>query len=267
MCVLLLLVISFLVVRLGRNQKYLPVGWFWFLIALVPVIGIVQVGSKAYADRYTYIPYIGLFIMLAWGMPQLLSKLPYRKIILGLSMAAVLTSLGICAHQQMSHWKNSLTLFSHAVEVTQNNWLAYNRLGVAYARLGRLSQATEAFSQAVQIKPNFAEAHFNLGVAYGRLGNNTEAIDAYKQTIRLSPGYIMAYNNLGAVYSKLGRYNEAIDIYKQAVKIKPDLAEAHNNLGFAYLAIGERNSALAEYNILKSLNPQLADNLLSQINK
>ncbi|MGD0786273.1 MAG: tetratricopeptide repeat protein [Sedimentisphaerales bacterium] len=267
MCVLLLLVISFLVVRLGRNQKYLPVGWFWFVASLVPVIGIVQVGSKAYADRYTYIPYIGLFIMLGWSLPQLLSKWPYRKIIFGLSMAVVLTPLGICAHQQTSYWKNSLILFSHAVEVTQNNYIAYDRLGVAYARLDHYTDAMDNFSRAIKIKPDYAQAYFDLGCAYDKLGRAAEAIDAYKQAIKFSPGYIMAYNNLGVVYGRLGRYNEAIDIYKQAVKIKPDLVEAHNNLGFAYLATGDKNSALAEYNILKSLNPEMANKLLNQINK
>jgi hypothetical protein len=105
-CALLLLSISFFVVRLGRNQRYLPMGWFWFVGTLIPVIGIVQVGLQAYADRYTYIPYIGLFIMLAWHLPQLLSKWPQRKIALGLSMVMVLTILGICAHRQVSFWNN-----------------------------------------------------------------------------------------------------------------------------------------------------------------
>ena len=139
MCVLLLLVISVFVIRFGRNQKYLPVGWFWFVGTLVPVIGLVQVGVQAYADRYTYIPYIGLFIMIAWGLPELLSKWPQRKIALGLSMVIVLTALGICAHRQVSYWNNSITLFSHAIEVTQNNYIAYNNLGVAYDRPWPLS--------------------------------------------------------------------------------------------------------------------------------
>ena len=237
MCVLLLLVISIFVIRFGRNQKYLPMGWFWFVGTLVPVIGIVRVGLQGYADRYTYIPYIGLFLMLAWGLPQLLSKWisasPQRKIILGISMVIVLTTLGICAHRQTIYWKNSITLFSHAIEVTQNNYLAYN----------------------------------NLGVAYDALGRGTEAIDAYRQAIRLKPNYIRACNNLGVAYGNLDRSVEAIEAFKQAIEFKPDLAEAHYNLGVAYLAIGDKNSAMAEYNILKSLNSQLTDKLLNQINK
>jgi Flp pilus assembly protein TadD len=232
-CALLLLGISLFVVRLGRNQKYLILGWFWFVAALIPVIGIVQVGQQAYADRYTYIPYIGLFIMLAWGLPQLLSKWPQRKIVLGLSMVIILTTLGICAHRQTSYWKNSFTLFSHANQVTQNNWLAHYDLGLAYGNLGRLPQAMEAFSQAIRINPNYARAHYNLGVAYGRLG----------------------------------RWPEAIDAFSLAIRVKPDYAEAHNNLGNAYLATGDKNSAMAEYNILKYLNSEMANKLLTQINK
>ena len=266
-CALLLLVISFFVVRLGRSQKYLPMGWFWFVITFIPVIGIVQVGGQAYADRYTYIPYIGLFIMLAWGLPQFLSKLPQRKIILGVSMVIVLTTLGICAHRQVSYWKNSLTLFSHALAVTQNNCLAYNNIGLAYNDIGRTAEAIDAYKQAIKIKPNYESAYNNLGVVYGNLGRGIDSIDAYKQAIKFKPDYAMAYYNLGLACGNLHRWSEAMDALKQAVKIKPDLAEGYYNLGYVYLVTGDKKSALAEYNILKSLNPQSADDLFKQINK
>ena len=274
MCVLLLFVISIFVIQLGRKQKYLPVGWFWFVGTLIPVIGIVQVGLQAYADRYTYIPYIGLFIMLAWGLPQLLSKWtstnsvesPQRKIALGLSMVIVLTTLGICAHRQTSYWKNSFTLFSHTIEVTQNNWLAHSNLGAAYAKLGRWQETIEACKKAIRIKPNAVSLN-NLGLAYSNLSRRTEAIEAFKQAIRIKPNYAEAHYNLGVTYGMLGRYQDAVEAYDKAVKIKPDLADAHYNLGYVYLAIGDKNSAMAEYNILKSLNSELADKLLNQINK
>ncbi len=269
-CALLLLGMSFFVVRLGRNHRYLPMGWFWFVGTLVPVIGIVPVGLQSYADRYTYIPYIGLFIMLAWGLPQLLSGWPQRKIVLGLSMAVVLTTLGICAHRQVSFWNNSVALFSHTLEVTQNNYIAYSSLGHAYVNLGRWQEAIDAYKQAIRIKPDYAKAYsnyYNLGVAYVNLGRYQEAIDAYKQTIKIKPDYAAAHNNLGNAYFNLGRWPEAIDAYKQAIKIEPDLAEAHYNLGKAYLTIGDKNSALAEFNILKSLNLQFANDLFNQINK
>jgi Flp pilus assembly protein TadD len=304
-CALLLLGISLFVVRLGRNQRYLLLGWFWFVGTLIPVIGIVQVGLQTYADRYTYIPYIGLFIIIAWGLPQLLSKLlsapPQRKIALGISAIIVLTALGIFANRQVSYWKNNFTLFSHANEVTQNNYVAYNNLGTSYGKLGRWQDEIEACKKAVGINPDYADAHCNLGFAYGNLGRWPEAIDASKQAIRIRPDYAEAHCNLGVAYYKLGRYQEAIeefrqavkirpdyadahynlgnaygklgrhqeaiDAFKQAVRIKPDDAEAHCNLGVAYLAIGDKNSALAEYNILKSLDSKLANDLLNQINK
>jgi Flp pilus assembly protein TadD len=296
-----LLSVTILVLRFTKNRRYLVVGWFWYLGTLVPVIGIIQVGRQAYADRYTYVPYIGLFIMLAWGLPQLLAKWPQRKIVLGLSMVLVLATLGIIAHRQTSYWKNNYTLFLHANEVTKNNYLAHNNLGNFYARFGRYTEAIKSYEQAVKIKPdytlahnnlgiaygsldrlpeaidafkqaiksnpNFAAAYNNLGVAYGGLGRSTEAIDAYSQAIKINPNFAEAYTNLGIVYAKFDRGTEAIDAFKQAIKIKPDYAEAHKNLGYAYLTIGDKNSALAEYNILKSLNSELANNLFKEINK
>jgi Flp pilus assembly protein TadD len=225
----------------------LPVGWLWFVGTLVPVIGIVQVGSQAYADRYTYIPYIGLFIMIAWGLPQLVSKWtsahsagsgqassvesPHLKVVLGASMVIVLASLGICACRQVKYWNNGITLFSRNIEITGNNFMAYN----------------------------------NLGAAFGRLDRYAEAIDAYKQAIKIKPDSARTYHNLGAIYSNLGRYAEAIDAYKQAVKIKPDFAEARLCLGLTYLLSGDKNSALKEYEILKTLNAKMAEKIFNLI--
>ena len=233
-----LLAVTILVLRFAKNRRYLVTGWFWYLGTLVPVIGFVQVGSQAYADRYTYIPYIGLFIMLAWGLPQLLSKLPYRKIVLGSSMVIVLTALGICAHRQTSYWKNSLALFSHAIEVTQNNYMAYNNRGNAYGRSGRYSEAIDDYKQAIRINPAYANARYNFGVVYEKLDRPNEAIDAYEQAIRIKPDYADAYLALGNAYGKLGRYQDSVEACKQAIRIRPDYVEAYNNLGFAYGSLG-----------------------------
>ena len=300
-CVLLLLVISIFVIRFGRNQKYLPVGWFWFVATLVPVIGLVQVGRQAFADRYTYISYIGLFVMIAWGLPELLSKWPQRKITLGLSMIISLTTLGICTHRQVSFWNNSFTLFSHAIEVTQNNYIAHNNLGVAYDSIGRYQDAVEAYKQTIKIRPDFAEAHSNLGAvygkvgrwedaiesckqairiqsdfaeahsnlgfAYGNLGRYQDAIEAYKQAIRINPDYAEAHCNLGAAYGKLGRWQEGIESCKQAIRIKPDFVLAHYNLGVTYLVAGNKGLALEEYKILKTLDAEKANELFKLIYK
>jgi len=274
-CALLLFGISFLVVRLGRNQKYLPVGWFWFLGTLVPVIGVVQVGSQAYADRYTYIPYIGLFIIIAWALPQLLSKWTsaglsrqarrgsveslQRKIVLGSLIALVLTALGICAHRQVSFWNNGITLFSRAIKVTKNNWFAHNSLGVACARLGRYSEAIEVYQQAIKINPHYEEAYLNLGNAYSNLGRYSDAVDAYQQAVKIKPDYVYAYNNLGLAYGNLGRWPEAIEAHKQTVKIKPDYAETQYSLGNAYTKLNRRTEAIDAYQQAIKIKPDYAE--------
>ncbi|MGD0786228.1 MAG: tetratricopeptide repeat protein, partial [Sedimentisphaerales bacterium] len=298
---ILLLAVTIIVLRFVKNRRYLVTGWFWYLGTLIPVLGIVQVGNHAMADRYTYITLIGLFVIIAWLLPELLVKWPQRKIALGISMVIVLTALGICAYRQTSFWNNNLTLFSHTIEVTQNNYIAYNslgsvynglgrydeaieyykqaiktepgyaaaynNLGVAYSSIGRYKDAIDTFKQTIEIRTDYAEAYYNLGFAYDKFGLAANAIDTYKQTVKIKPDYAEAYNNLGVAYAKLGRLPEAIDAFKQAIKIEPDLAEAHRNLGYAYLTIGDKSSAMAEYNILESLDPQLANKLLNQINQ
>jgi tetratricopeptide (TPR) repeat protein len=259
LCALLMIAVSVLAIRFGRKQKYLFVGWFWFVGTLIPVIGLVQSGAQSLADRYTYIPYIGLFIMIAWGLPELLSKWPQRKIALGLSMVIALTTLGICAHRQVSYWNNSIALFSHAIEVTQNNYIACCNLGTAYGTLGRYQDEIDAYKQAIRIKPDYADAHYNLGIAYGSLGRHQDEIKSYKQAIRIKPDYAEAYNNLGITYSKLGRYEDAAEACKQAIKIKPDYAEAHNNLGIAYSKLGRHQDAVEAYKQAIRIKPDYAD--------
>jgi tetratricopeptide (TPR) repeat protein len=255
----LLVGVSFLVLRFWRTRKYLLVGWFWFVGTLIPVIGLVQFTVSSYADRYTYIPYIGLFIVIAWGLPELLSKWPQRKMALGISMVIVLTTLGICAHQQISYWNNSTALFSHAIEVTQNNYLAHNNLGIAYGSLGRHQDAIETYKQAIRIKPDFADAHYNRGVAYGSLGRYQDEIEAYKQAIRIKPNYAKAHYNLGIAYGSLGHHQDAIESYKQAIRIKPDYAMAHCNLGAAYGMLGRGQDAIESFKQAVRIKPDYAD--------
>ena len=175
-CILLLIALTGLFLYLARRKKYLATGWLWYLGTLIPVIGLVQVGSQAYADRYTYIPYIGLFIVIAWGIGELLSRLPYRRFSVGFLSAIVLTTLGLYAHRQVGFWNNGITLFSHAIDVTEDNAIAYNSLSAAYGDLGHFQAQMEAAQQAIKIKPKYAEAHNNLGVAYGGLGRYEDAI-------------------------------------------------------------------------------------------
>ena len=247
MSIVLLIVISVLVIRFGRNRKFLPVGWFWFIGTLVPVIGLVTFTGSSYADRFTYIPYIGLFIMLAWGLPDFLSKWPQRKIVLGPAMIIVLVILGIRAHQQVGFWKDSFTLFPRAIEVTQNNVVAHNNLGNAYLVLGRFQEAAESYKQAIKIKPDNAKAYNNLGVAYFSIGSYQDAAEAYKQAVKIKPDYAEAYNGLGSACLYLGRYQDALESCRQAINIKPDYAEAHYNLGVIYDKLGRWKDSIEAY--------------------
>ncbi|MGD0786298.1 MAG: tetratricopeptide repeat protein, partial [Sedimentisphaerales bacterium] len=254
-----LLLVTIVVIRFAKNHKYLVTGWFWYLGTLIPVLGIIQVGNHAMADRYTYITLTGLFIIIAWLLPELLAKLPQRKIILGAAMVIVLTTLGIFAYRQTSYWKNSFTLFSHANQVTQNNYVAYNSLGVAYARLCNYTESIKLYSQAIVFKPDYAMANYNLGIVYDKLSRPSEAIEADKQAIRLKPDYAEAYYNLGVVYDKLNRLTDAIDAYNQAIQIRSDYAKPHLGLGVVYGKLNRDFEAIDAYIQAIRIDPYYAE--------
>jgi len=230
---LLFVVISVAVIRVGRRCPYLPVGWLWYVGTLVPVIGLVQVGSQAMADRYTYVPLIGLFIMVAWGIPDLVRSWRHGKPALALAAASLLVALMVCTSLQVRHWKNSLTLFEHALQVTDNNSQMHNNLGNVLLEKGKLQQAIAHYTSALEINPNYGEAYINLGVALANQGKLEEAIKHYSAALKLKPNSPELHNNLGVALFGRGHIPAAIDHYLAAVQLKPDYAEAHNNLGNA----------------------------------
>lgn len=231
-CVLLILIISVLVIHF-RFKKYLPVGWFWFIGTLIPVIGLVQIGTHAIADRYTYIPYIGLFIVIAWGAADISSNWPCRKIILGISMLTIIAVLGIRSYHEAGYWKDSITLFSHAIETTQNNYLAHCNLAKELRNQGKTVLAIEHFKRSFQITPNYPDTVNGLGCALFDNGNLDEAIFYFERAIEVKPDSPYARNNLGFALQQKGRIDEAVEYFKQAVRIKPDFAQARDNLADA----------------------------------
>ncbi|MDD5134307.1 MAG: tetratricopeptide repeat protein [Phycisphaerae bacterium] len=230
--ILLLIAISVFVIRLGRQQKYLPAGWFFFAGTLVPVIGLVQVGDQALADRYTYIPYIGLFIMLAWGLSELFSRLPYRKFILGISATIVLAILATYSFRQVSYWKNTETIFSHAIDVTKGNYLAYTNLGDYLSRQGKIPLAIEHYRKSLHLQPNSSSVHNNLGFVLAIQGNYTQAIAHFTQAIQLEPDLAKAHKNLAKAFIAQGRFEQALDQLRQAVQINPNQPDFMNDLAF-----------------------------------
>ena len=238
--VVLLAAISKYVIRLGRSHRYLAVGWLWYLGTLVPVIGLVQVGHQAMADRYTYVPLIGLFIIISWGVPELLTKWKYRKIILAVSAVIVLLGLSICTYLQQRYWQNSFTLFEHALDVTENNHIAHYCLGGALQREGKVGEAIVHYKEALRINPNYIEAHNNLGPLLAQLGQHDEAIEHFNEALRINPNYAEAHNNLGTLLFRLGQRNEAIKHFNEALRIQPDYPRARRNLKIVLAQNGVR---------------------------
>jgi tetratricopeptide (TPR) repeat protein len=231
--VLLLAGMTILTMRIVERRPYLAVGWFWYLGTLVPVIGIVQIGSQAMADRYTYIPLIGLFIMIAWGVPSLMAKWRFRKRFLSGLSVAILSVLAVCSWQQVQHWKNSVTLFERALTVTARNYLAHNNLGVALFYEGRMEEAISQYAASLRIKPNLADARNNIGVALAAQGKYDEAVRHYREALHIRPDDAGIHNNIGVALAAQGKIDAAIDHYTQALRIRPDHEKARANLAAA----------------------------------
>jgi tetratricopeptide (TPR) repeat protein len=244
---LLLICLSVISIGAGRDRPYLAVGWLWYLITLLPVIGLIQAGSQAMADRYTYLSLIGPFIMIAWSVPSLLQGWRHRRVGLALASTIVLSFLVVCTWVQLGYWKNSLTLFQHTIDVTIDNYFAHNNLGVALTRRGRLEEAIGNYNEALRIKPDEAEVHNNLGNALMARGDFEEAIDHYYEALRINPDFASAHNNLGSVLARMGKVDEAVNHYEEALRIKPDYAGAHYNLGKVLADQGSVDEAISHY--------------------
>ena len=251
--------VSVAVIWAGLRHPYLPVGWFWYLGTLVPVIGLVQVGSQPMADRYTYVPLIGLFILVAWGVPDLLVRWPLRSIAVPAAAGLVISGCAITAWAQLQYWESGTALWAHALEVTTGNYLAHNNLGNALARQGRFDEAIVQFSEALRIKPDYSFAHNNLGNALARQGRVSEAIEHYSEALRIEPGYAEAHNNLGIVLADQGKLDEAIAHYSEALRTKPDYADAHNNLGIALVKHGREDEGIHEFSEALRIKPDYAE--------
>lgn len=237
---LLIAGISILVLRERRSRPYLAVGWLWYLGTLVPVIGLVQVGAQARADRYTYLPMVGLSIMLAWGLRELL---PGKAAICGAIVACL--ACAVLCEAQIQYWRNSETLFRHALDVTSGNYLAHHNLGVALADEGRFAEAIQQYQAALQIEPDAANVQTDFGNALARSGRAAEAIAHYQAALRVLPDSPITHNDLAnALAATPGRMPQAIAEYQIALRLKPDYEEARNNL-----AQVQSNGAEMQYNM------------------
>jgi lipoprotein NlpI len=256
---LLLIGITLLVIWTAKRFLYLTVGWLWYLGTLVPVIGIVQVGLQAGADRYTYVPLIGISIMVAWGVPDLLKKWRYRKEALIAISALSLSYFFFVTWIQVGYWKNSITLFDHAIKVTTRNSIAYYNRGTAYLGLGNYRQAIGDYDRTIEINSKSAEAYYNRGTAYGKLGNDKQAIEDYDRAIEINPKHAKAYNNRGIVYGRLGNFMKAIEDYDKVIEINPKSVEAYYNRGIYYGRLSNYKQAIRDFDRAIELNPRYAE--------
>jgi len=225
-----LVCITIRVIQEAKRRGYLTVGWLWYLGTLVPVIGLVQVGKQLRADRYTYIPLIGLFIIIAWFMAEFLGKRRYGRVTLAIIAVTILSALSLCTFQQLRHWQNNETLFAHATEVTENNYIALGALGMAMHKQGKVDEAIGNYYRALKIRPDQDIVHYNLGVALEHKGDINGAVASWQNALRINPNYSSAYYSLANLFARYGKLDEAIKYYRALLKINPDYEDARSRL-------------------------------------
>jgi tetratricopeptide (TPR) repeat protein len=252
---LILIMVSVSAIRAGRRFPYLPVGWFWFLITLLPVIGLLQVGSQSMADRYSYIPVIGLFIMVAWGVSDLSKGLRYQKHILTLFACVIIAASTVLTWHQLGFWRDSISLYRHTLDVTKGNYLILNNLGLVLAEKGDSDAAIKAYQESLRIKPDYSKAHYNLGLVLAEKGEVDAAINEFHAAVRIEPNYMKAHSNLGLTLAKKGDLDAAIREYTTALLISPDDKITHYLLGCAFEIKGELDAAIREYQAALRISP------------
>lgn len=270
----LLLGITGFVVRYGRSYPYLPVGWLWYVGTLAPVIGLVRFGSQARADRYTYVPSIGLYLIAAWGIPDLLARWKHRQEVCAVVGVSAVAACAVLTTFQLEYWRDSISLFQHALSVTPDNELARQGLAGAYLAAGqrdewqhqlaeakrvRLMGEAKAYLRMLEANPTSAEAHFRLGRVRATQGDVDSAMAEYAEAIRLDPNAAAAHRNLGALLVTVGKPEDGLPHLEQAVRLQPDDADAHFSLGTVLLKDGRREAAEAQLTTALRLRPDFAE--------
>jgi Flp pilus assembly protein TadD len=261
---MLVIGLSVAAVWLGRRFPFAFTGWFWFVGTLVPVIGLVQVGIQSMADRYTYVPLIGVFTILVWGLGAVCARrrVP-RPLIIFLAMT-VLVACAFRTRDQLRHWQNDETLFRHALAVTKNNYLAYNNLGTWLSKKGQIAEAMDCFHKSLQINPDNADVLYNLGNAFAKLSNWDAAINNYQHALQITPNQPDVLDNLGFALAAKKQFADAVVCFKAALKLDPDNADVHNNLATVLFIQKNHNEAVRHFREALRItpdNPQIYVNL------
>ena len=257
--VILLIVISTVLFRLRQKHPCWLVGWLWYLGMLVPMIGFMQAGMMARADRYTYLPQIGLYLLLTWGAAELCANWRHRRMVLGGCATVILAALIFCSRTQASYWRNNESLWTHTLACTSDNFVAHNNLGDALLRKGQVNEAIAHFQAALQINPNFVAAHNNLGNALFQQGEVDEAIVHFQTALQIKPDTAEIHNNLGNALLQKDSVDEAMVHFQTALQIKPNFAEAHYNLGIALIKKRSMDEAIIHLQTALQINPSFAE--------
>ncbi|MEI7939273.1 MAG: tetratricopeptide repeat protein [Verrucomicrobiota bacterium] len=255
----LILGVSVLVWAQRQRYPYLLVGWFWYCGTLVPMSQIIQTGNHAMADRWAYIPSLGVLILAVWGAYELTQGWRYRVLARSVAVGAVIVACLPLTRHQLGYWRNSETLLWHALEVTENNYLAHRNLGFAFYMKGQMDEALSQFQKAVFLEPDAPEAYDHLGITFNNKGQLVEAIRQFQEALRLDPSYADAHYNLGVAFYLQGRTDEAIRQFQEAIRLKPDHAEAHHNLGVTLGLKGQTDQAIRQFREALRLKPDYAD--------
>jgi protein O-mannosyl-transferase len=229
---------------LRKNYPFMLMGWLFFAGTLVPVIGLVQVGQQSIADRYTYLPALGIFLLMAWAADELTQRWRNGKIFLTTASAVALIGCAILTRQQLDYWRESESLFRHAIAVTAKNHIAHFNLGVALDAKEQTADAIHEYQESVRIKPDYARAYINLGADLAKFNQLDEAVKQYREAIRLTPASVSAHNDLGVALFNQGHNDEAIQEYQQVIRLDTNNAFARNNFGAALYIKGQHGEAI-----------------------
>jgi tetratricopeptide (TPR) repeat protein len=254
-CALLVIVITIFSIEIGRRRKYAAVGWLWFVGTLVPVIGLVQVGSQGMADRYMYLPMVGLLIIVAWAVRDFVAKRPRWKIVAAVSAGVVILSMVNLTRTQVKYWQNSITLFEHALKVTKGNGGAETGYGNALAEAGNFDDALRHLNNALRINPS-SKTIYSLGKVCLNAGKFNEAIKCFSELINRNEGSAEVYYNLAMALAMQGRFDEAIKCFSRTLELFPEYPDVHKRIGAALLATGRTNEAIEHFNEALRANPK-----------
>ena len=247
--------VSIMAVRTAKTHPFFIVGWLWYLGTLVPVIGLVQVGSQSMADRYTYVPLIGIFIMMSWGALEVRKKGVTGKKALALLAGIAITLLMMIAWRQAGYWKNSNALFERAIAVTENNTAAHLNLGYVLAEKGKQKEAISHYREVIKIAPDHLKAHNNLGLALAKVGRTEEAIFHFLYVLNRSPGKVDVINNMARAQVQNGTVHEAIKYFDRSLRLRPDQADIHNDIGVLLARVGREADAVVHFEKALQIQP------------